>query len=160
MLLGPQSCLSLLEREISTLSQKGRGRECERAGLTPLPPGQQPHLQVQHLLMKARTKKWMFISYRTGVKAPLKQIGKTEDLGCYALCLQFARSYSYLSHSVDASSLIHFRMTLWIISKNPHINSHQIIRVRLLHPIRNVVLNHVVSMYINCMLWEPWFILM
>lgn len=49
--------------------------------MPPLPAGQQPHLQVQHLLMKARTKRWMFISYYAGVKAPLRQIGKTVDLG-------------------------------------------------------------------------------
>ena len=57
---------------------KGRGRKQEMAGLPLLPSGQQPHLQVQHLLMKARTKRWMFFFHQTGVKAPLKQICETD----------------------------------------------------------------------------------
>lgn len=76
------------EGDKRALTKGEREREHERAGLTPLPSGQQPHLQVQHLLMKARrTKTWMFVSCRAGVKATLKQIGKTVDLGCFALCL-------------------------------------------------------------------------
>lgn len=51
---------------------KGRGSECERAGLPPLPSGQQPHLQVQHLQMKARTKGCVLISHCTGVHDSLK----------------------------------------------------------------------------------------
>lgn len=91
MLQGPQSCLSLLEREISAPSQKSRGREQEMAGFPPLPSGQEPHLQVQHLLIKARTKKWMFFSCCNGVKAPLKQICKAMGLGCIILCPYSAR---------------------------------------------------------------------
>lgn len=71
--------------------KRERGRELERTGLPPLPPGQKPHLQVQHLQMKARTKRWMFISCRAGVRAALKQIAKTVDLGRSALRLSSAR---------------------------------------------------------------------
>lgn len=72
---------------------KGK-REKALRGLACLhsPQANSPIYRYQHLLMKARTKRLMFISYRAGVEAILKRICKTVDLGRSALCLQSARS--------------------------------------------------------------------
>lgn len=78
MLPRPQSCLSLLEREISVRSQKGRGSE--RGGgwraSTPLRPAA-PFLQVAAPPDESQNKEGgvcVFASYRAGVKAALKRI--------------------------------------------------------------------------------------
>lgn len=132
MLLGPQSCLSLLEREISTLSQKER--EHERAGLPPLPSGQQPHLQVQHLLIKARrTKKWMFVSHCAGVKATLKQIGKTVDLAAL-------RHVSSLPESDRNRAAA---LTLWV--------GHTLVRCHTLF--HRIHITHIRLLCEACILW-------
>lgn len=63
------------EGDKRTLTKGMRERVWEGLACLHSPQAQQPHLQVQHLQMKARTKRWMFVSYYAGVKAPLKNCG-------------------------------------------------------------------------------------